>query len=516
MNTHLYIDKLNLIAMASRPNPAAYTWQFQLYLGLHFLAFIVAVIILVRTIQSKPSKAQTGVVLFEMGGIIYVVGFMQEILVDTVDGIFVACITEYFGEMVLFVGALFFVTQLCRIKVPPKVYYGLTVFSVLALLCLMSTRFTKIFYRSIKMFREPTVSIPLLDHNVGFYVVLLYIMALSGFMAYFCIRDLKEASPLQKKRLIFVLIALCFSWLPYILTVTGLTGGYEIPGIGLAAAGVCLYFCFIKYGFFDSQIQAGSNAMEHCKEGILVVDSKYHLQYQNKRIKEVFGFIRDEADMMNHPVLRDVFKGERKTWENEGHIYEFSIEPLAESNYIMGYMLWVNDSTEHFVTMEKIQEAAIHDTLTGLYNRTYFQTLVEEDLNNDRIGVFIIFDMDNFKGVNDNYGHQCGDAVLTTFADVLKKYGEQRLYSCRLGGDEFCVFLRNVKQKGEVETMLGKIYKHFDEGLEEKGYGGYTSLSAGAKVSTPGISFKALYTEADTQLYNAKTNGKHQFRISGL
>ena len=516
MNTLHFFDNPYVFAMLNGINPAGYTWQFQIYMGIHFISFVVGIFILIRTLQSKPSKAQTAVVLFESGGMIYILGFMQEILSDTVEGVFISCITQYFGELLLFISALYFVSQLCNIKISPRVYYILTAISFALLMCLSSTRLTRLFYSHIGVNRSGLISRPNLTHSIGFFAFFLYILIISGFIAYFCLRSYLEASPLQKKRIQFVLLALLASWLPFIITLTGITGGYEIPGIGIAVAGVCLYFCFIRYGFFDSQIQAGSNAMEHCKEGIIVVDSKYHVKYQNQRIHDVFGYIRDESDMMNHPILRDVFKGERKTYENAGHIYEFSIEPLAEGNYILGYMLWVNDSTEHYLSMEKIQDAAIHDTLTGLYNRTYFQTLVEEDLNNKRIGVFIIFDMDNFKGVNDNYGHQCGDAVLLTFANVLKKYGEQRLYSCRLGGDEFCVFLRNVTKLGEVDMMLNKIFKSFDDGLAEKGYAGYTSLSAGAKVSTPDISFKALYSEADSQLYNAKTNGKHQFKISGI
>ena len=504
----------NSIAEFAVPNAASGLWQYNVYLFVHILALLIGVVILFLTMRSKSSKAQTAVVIFEIGAIFYILGFVEEILADTAEGGFIACITQYAGEFIVFTAALFFVSQLCSVRIPIGVYVAQMVFSMLALFALMSTRTYGWFYRTVSINRDGLFSRPELAHTVVFFMVFAYFFIISAYVLKICIEDFIAASPLQRKRLVFLMIATVFCWIPWVLTLAGLTGGYEIPALGITCAGVCLYLCFVRYGFFDSQVLAGSNATEHSKEGILVVDSKYRVRYQNKRIFEIFGKVYDNSDMMEHAIFSGIFKGETKTYVSNGKTYEFDIEPLMESTYVLGYMLWVNDATEHYDALERIEIAATHDTLTGLYNRTKFQSLVEADLESGKSGTFVIFDMDNFKGVNDTYGHQCGDAVLNTFAGVLKQYGEQRLYSCRLGGDEFCVFLRNVTERGDIEMILKKIFGFFDDGLKAAGFENYTSLSAGVKASRGAEDFNTLYKEADAELYKAKTGGKRQFKIA--
>ncbi len=506
---------MNILLMSNiaKPNAAASSWQFALYLGLHIISLILIIVITFLTMTARSSKVQASVILFEFGTMAYILGFIQEILSDTAEGGFIACITQYFGELIVFLAALLFVSNLCSVKVPIPVYVVMTIFSFIAMSALMSTRTTRLFYKSIGLNTDGIVSRPEIDHGFFFFAVMVYFIIISCYVIKICLTHYKTSSPFQKKRIQMLIIATICCWIPYVLTISGITGGYEIPALGITVASVCLYLCLIKYGFFDSQIIAGSNAMEHGKEGILVVDDRYHLKFQNSKIKDIFGHIPDDSNMSEHRVIGEYINGNIKTYESEGKIYEFYTEPLMEGTYLVGHMIRISDETEHYEAIEKIQYAATHDTLTNLYNRTQFQKLVEQDLDEGLSGTFVIFDMDNFKGVNDNYGHQCGDAVLNTFATVLKHYGEQRLYSCRLGGDEFCVFLRNVTEKEEISTLLSKIFKFFDDGLRDSGYEGYTSLSAGAKTSTPGISYKKLYNDADEHLYTAKTTGKHQFII---
>lgn len=511
-----YFYSYGLIKVAPEmalPNPGASHWQYWLYLGIHFLAIAIIILILFKTMLARSSKAQAAVVFFNIGAIVYILGFIQEILSDTPEGGFIACITQYFGEFVVFIAAVYFVSHLCSIKLPKIVYMILVIVASVFMLILMSTRTTGMFYKKIGVNTDGIFSRPELDHNFSFILVIAYIFICSSWIVFVCIRNYKSSSPLQKKRLALVIFACFFCWLPWILTLLGITGGYEIPAIGITFAGVCIYLCFTRYGFFDSQSLAGANAMEHGKDGIMVVDSRYLLKYQNAKIYDIFGYIAENYNILEHPILGKAIRGEIKTYEKDDKVYEFFCEPLMEGTYILSYMLWVEDATEHYEAMKSVELAATHDALTGLYNRSHFQFLVEEDLNHNKPGTFVIFDMDNFKGVNDTYGHQVGDAVLKLFAGVLKKYGEQRLYPCRLGGDEFCVFLRNVTGKKEIHDLLTKIFIFFNEALEKEGYSGYTSLSAGAATNLEQKSYKILYNLADDQLYNAKTSGKNKFLI---
>lgn len=495
------------------PNPAEHLWQYELYLHLHVLALLINVVILFRSFLSKPSKAQSAVIMFECGSIMYIIGFIEEIMSDTAEGYFISIITQYAGEFLVFIALVLFVSELCHVKVPRGIYIFMTVFSLLSLFCIATTRSSGLFYNSIGVDALGLFSKPDLDYYFMFFVTVTYIFAISCWVLYACLSDFKNTSPFQKKRLGFLIASLFLCWLPYVLTLTGVTGGYEIPALGITLAGVCLYMCFYQYGSFDSQVLASTNALEHGRDGILVVDSACRVRYQNKIIAEVFGNLEENYPLKNHPVLGPVFTSDVRQYQTNGRIYDLIVDPFMEGNYVVGQMLWVKDETERYHTMKKIQEAAIRDNFTGLYNRNKLQSLVETEIEAGRLGAFVMFDMDNFKSVNDTFGHQTGDAVLMVFANVLKKYGEESLYSCRLGGDEFCIFIRRTTDKQRVSILLTNIFRAFDDELQNAGYTNYTSLSSGGIIPKETISFKKLYAEADKLLYVAKTSGKRKFLI---
>lgn len=493
------------------PNPGRNTWQYILYFGIHIIGLLVTLVMMFLSLRKRSSKAQTAVVMFEIGAAIYILGFIEEILSDTPEGGFIACITQYGGELLLIVTYVFFVSLLCNIKIPIATYVTMATMSIVLLFSLMTTRSTGLFYSYISVNTDGPFSRPALGHNIMFFIVLVFVASITFWAFTVCIKAYKTASPYQKKRIFYLCFSTLLCWLPYILTLSGLTGGYEVPAIGFALAGLCLYLCFIQYGFFDSQILGGANVLDHGTEAILIVDTNFIVRYKNQRFFDILGHISDGSNALNHPIIKKILNKEIDSLTLEDRIYEFTKEPLEEAGYTLGYMVRIVDSTEHHRALESIQFAATHDTLTGLYNRTRFQALVEKDLLDHRLGTFVMFDMDNFKGVNDQFGHQCGDEVLKSLSEVLLKYGEQRLFSCRLGGDEFCIFIRNVITRSEIEALLGKIFKYFDEKLVEKGFGGYTTLSAGAFPAYLGISFKNLYNATDSFLYKAKTSGKNQF-----
>lgn len=509
----LSLFNINSLLNISLPNRGLGLWQYNVYLFVHIFALLLTIALMMLSLKRKSSKAQTAVVMFELGAAFYNIGFIEEILSDTAEGGFIACITQYSGEFLVFISVVFFVSQLCFIQVPVKAYIVLTTFSLFALYSLMTTRENKTFYKSIGLNTDGLFSRPEIKHGVMFFVVIAFIFGISWWVIRACIKAYRTASPYQQKRLIYLGASLIMCWIPYMLTVSGLTGGYEVPALGICLAGVCLYQCFIQYGFFDSQILGGANALEHAKEGILIVDSNYRVRYQNKRVYEILGLVMEGSDVMTYPVLRDVFKGSDELFTINDKVYEFNIEPLIEGGYTIGSMLWIMDCTAHQEAIRSIKYAATHDTLTGLFNRTHFQFLVESELKENKLGTFVMFDMDNFKGVNDNYGHQCGDAVLQTLAKVFGMFGEQRMYSCRLGGDEFCIFLRNTTERHEIEKIMEKIFNYFNEEMDKAGFHNYTTLSSGAYTATPDISFKNLYNATDKYLYIAKTSGKNKFII---
>lgn len=157
------------------------------------------------------------------------------------------------------------------------------------------------------------------------------------------------------------------------------------------------------------------------------------------------------------------------------------------------------------------------DSLTNIYNREYSNSRIEEFLNEERKqnSVYGILDIDDFKNVNDTFGHMAGDEVLKRVANLLFENVDNDDIVGRLGGDEFVFLLKKCddieKAKKRIERILKRIrfeYTESDETLN-------IQCSIGAVIADKDCKeIDALYKKADRNLYEAKNYGKNMFIIS--
>ena len=161
-----------------------------------------------------------------------------------------------------------------------------------------------------------------------------------------------------------------------------------------------------------------------------------------------------------------------------------------------------------------MQELALQDSLTGLYNHGYFQEVLKQEVRQaERYGdelSLLIFDLDDFKEVNDTYGHQAGDYILRRLAKLLEDHTRKSDIVARYGGEEFAVILINTDLDNAVGK--GKELKDIVAGmdLEYEGEEICITTSVGAANYAQGDSAAELITKADNELYYAKTSGKDQ------
>lgn len=159
------------------------------------------------------------------------------------------------------------------------------------------------------------------------------------------------------------------------------------------------------------------------------------------------------------------------------------------------------------------------DQLTGLYNRSTCEELVVSYLkerNPSLYYAFIILDIDYFKQINDKFGHQTGDKLLQEFSNFLKKCFTNKDIVCRLGGDEFIIFIKDINKDNIhiVDKKLQKICKEMNKEVEQNGVTQGISISSGAIITNESRDFNNLYYEADEALYDIKRNGRNGYKIS--
>lgn len=171
---------------------------------------------------------------------------------------------------------------------------------------------------------------------------------------------------------------------------------------------------------------------------------------------------------------------------------------------------------EHSLEKEKIKAnqnflKASTDALTGLWNREYTEKAVEKIIKHDHTGCLFMFDMDNFKKVNDTYGHIAGDNILKAFALVLRKTFRESDIPCRIGGDEFILFANHIpiaRAKDLGQAVIDNMVKE----MHDIDGGTVVSVSIGIAMVKEDIkTFKELYDKADSALYIVKNNGKNSY-----
>jgi diguanylate cyclase (GGDEF)-like protein len=184
--------------------------------------------------------------------------------------------------------------------------------------------------------------------------------------------------------------------------------------------------------------------------------------------------------------------------ENTGHVYATL------------YIKNINEQKRHEMALKEEIEK---DPLTALYNRKFMQHLIINKLRNMQQGYFMIIDLDNFKYINDHYGHAYGDIVLKEFGNLLLQIAVRKGDVVgRLGGDEFVIFLDGDTTASGAQNVAVKIKERLSgaNGLLIEGRQLPVSCSIGiAHAPEHGGVFEELYQKADTALYKAKHAGKN-------
>ena len=164
--------------------------------------------------------------------------------------------------------------------------------------------------------------------------------------------------------------------------------------------------------------------------------------------------------------------------------------------------------------IDTITHYSSRDFLTGLYNRRHFFMVMEpyfvEAINRDEEFVLALIDIDNFKSINDTYGHDVGDQVIIHVAEIIRSNVQYQDVLSRFGGEEFCLVLKNTTREKALE-ILERIRQRISltpftiEPEQEV----FLSVSIGAALEHDN-SLNDTINEADSQLLHAKHNGKNR------
>ncbi len=196
---------------------------------------------------------------------------------------------------------------------------------------------------------------------------------------------------------------------------------------------------------------------------------------------------------------------------------ELTITKVALKNEaIKEFNLHIRDITQQIKIQKKMTQLAYHDSLTGLYNRSYFIKKLQEEIDfsrrfNKTVSLMFL-DLDQFKSINDNLGHKVGDLVLQEVARRLSAIIRESDVNCRWGGDEFILLFMGLSNQLATSDKANEILKVMREPYLHQGKELAIRTSIGIAVSgCEQMEQEQLVQQADMALYAAKNKGRNTF-----
>ncbi len=289
----------------------------------------------------------------------------------------------------------------------------------------------------------------------------------------------------------------------------------------------------------ERRLLINSQVFESASEGVVITDVDGRILDVNRAFSAITGYTREEIlgedirilksgrhDESFYEELWNAVKNQG-TWQGEiwdrtksGEIQPkwLSVSAVTENGRVSRYIGLFSDISAMKRTQDQLYEMAHYDSLTGLPNRRYFLDRLKESIEHARRSrdslALMFVDLDGFKLVNDNLGHQAGDQLLRGVADRIKECIRESDTVARMGGDEFTVILTHVASSHNVVTVARKILDRVYEPLLLDGRELFISSSIGiAMFPEDAHDLEGLMQGADTALYKAKDLGKNGYQF---
>lgn len=267
------------------------------------------------------------------------------------------------------------------------------------------------------------------------------------------------------------------------------------------------------------------NIVSKSPDGILLINYQKKVLFSNHAAIQLFN--RNITDFLEKPIDLDIdlqkisqdTDVEIKILDESGN-FKFADVSFSKTewNYEPCFLIIFKDITKHKKNEKILKHKSEHDHLTGLPNRSLFEKRIYEDIqiNKNKQSCMAIFyiDVDNFKDVNDNFGHHKGDELLKIVSKTLTESIRKDDTVARLGGDEFAIIINHLKSPEHAEIIAKNILNNLNKVSRSLGSGICISISVGIAIYPRlGRTPAQLIRNADKAMYVAKKSGKSQYKV---
>ena len=283
----------------------------------------------------------------------------------------------------------------------------------------------------------------------------------------------------------------------------------------------------------EERLKMLATSITNISDGVCIYDADFKVIEANASVAKITGFTRDE--MLSRPLQLQLYTpdyveqikrllqqhgswhGEVEDLRKDGSLFQMELTLDAirdDSDRISHYVATFADITERKTAERELRRLSNTDTLTGLPNRSYFQ-VSHANLVRKRIQhALLLFDLDDFKKINDSLGHDIGDQLLMQVAERVAEVGRPQDTFFRLGGDEFVLIVEDTSDISVITDVATRILACVGESFTIDAHDIVVGSSIGIVVyPNDGTSSQELLQNADTAMYHAKNRGGHNYQF---
>ncbi|WP_434704112.1 EAL domain-containing protein [Pseudomonas sp. Z1-12] len=287
----------------------------------------------------------------------------------------------------------------------------------------------------------------------------------------------------------------------------------------------------------QEKLQQAATVFESTAEGVLITDTQQHISAVNRAFTEITGYSETEAlghtprllasglhdsafyaAMWHQLTAEGHWQGEISNRRKNGELYPSWLTISAVRNrdrQITHFVAVFADISSLKHAQARLDYQAHHDPLTGLPNRTLFESRLLAALNsqqeNGGQGAVLFLDLDRFKHINDSLGHPVGDLLLKGIAVRLREQLRDIDTVARLGGDEFIILLPGLQQPSDAEHIAQKLLNCFTAPFQAGEHEFFISASIGTSLyPQDGCDVATLVKNADAAMYRSKAKGRNR------
>lgn len=499
---------------------------YQAYSYLLLLIGIVYIVMFLYTLKPKENTLFSIFSLLCLTSAIYIFGTWFQLNASNIEQIYFGQTIKYFG---LPLSSAIWLVFAFRIQLRRKMSFAgviaLFAIPVFTIMLVATNQYHHLFYNSVSTFerdgfllstREPGLLYPInIIFSYGVFIFVLYVFARAWIRS-----KHKINSPF-----FWLLIGGVVTFLLSAIYLLGLFPvGIDTIPLGYLVLAFVYALALFRYNLFDSKQIFDKKIFSEIKEGLIVTDESGLLIDYNKAATEVFGWLsqankgRPISDFDHgHELMTSNDQGFclRLAKGEQTRTYEFRITELIENKHNIGRVYIFLDVTDQVKTLKDLNYMVNHDSLTNAYNRRKILEELENRLQDSYSrGVdlsILMLDIDHFKKINDNYGHQAGDSVLSKTIKECSEILRKGDIVGRYGGEEFLVILPNTNG-AQAAAVAEKLRNRISKTEHHIGINHVkVTLSIGAAAitaSSPDI--RELIKLADDALYEAKKSGRNR------